>query len=55
MKVYVFRRAEGFYPIALKDDADAIANAQCNPGTLRVEDIDGRQVWPLAPRLVEGE
>ncbi|WP_439448649.1 hypothetical protein [Stenotrophomonas sp. ATs4] len=55
MKFYVFRRAEGFYPVALKDDADAVANAECNPGTLRVEDLDGRQVWPLALQPVESE
>lgn len=29
----------------MKDDADARANAECNPGTTRVEDISGRVVW----------
>jgi len=42
---YIFFRKEGFYPIDMKDDADAKANAECNPGTLRVEDIHGRVVW----------
>lgn len=22
-------------------------NAECNPGTIRVEDIDGQVLWPL--------
>ncbi|XQA74619.1 hypothetical protein ACM9XA_03520 [Xanthomonas sacchari] len=47
MNFYVFRREEGFYCLLLRDDADAVANAECNPGTLRVEDMNGRQVWPL--------
>lgn len=42
---YVFVRAEGFYIVELRDDADARANAECNPGTLRVEDMRGNVVW----------
>jgi hypothetical protein len=42
---YSFHRADGFYFVTLKDDEDAINNAHHNPGTLRVEDIDGRVVW----------
>lgn len=42
--VYVFFRDGMFYPISLRDDDDAIANAECNPGTLRVEDANGRVV-----------
>lgn len=44
---YVFFREGMFYPINMKDDADAIVNAECNPGTLRVEDVSGRVVWSL--------
>lgn len=55
MNHYIFRRAEGFYPLLLRDDADAVANAECNPGTLRVEDYAGRQVWPAPLRVVEEE
>ena len=43
--IYIFIRKDMFYQIHLRDDADAIANAEINPGTLRVEDIDGRVVW----------
>jgi hypothetical protein len=44
-RVYVFFREGMFYPIELRDDADARANAELNPGTLKVEDISGRTVW----------
>ena len=43
--LYLFFRAEGFYPIELRDDADARANAECNPGTLKVETAIGEVVW----------
>lgn len=46
MEVYIFIREGGFYPLALKDDVDARRNAECNPGTIRVEDTVGRVVWP---------
>lgn len=39
-EVYIFFRDIGFYPIELRDDDDARANAECNPGTLRVEDAN---------------
>lgn len=43
--VYLFFRKNGFYPIELYDDADAIKNAEYNEGTIRVEDLSGRVVW----------
>lgn len=44
--VYTFHRADGFYPITLKSDERAVANAECNPGTLRVvNEITGKTVW----------
>lgn len=43
---YIFHRADGFYPLKLKDDADAKANAESNPGTLKVENAaTGEVVW----------
>lgn len=53
MKSYVFYRDEIFYMIDLADDADAVANAECNPGTRRVEDMRGNQVWPTKLVVVE--
>ena len=41
-----------FYMIELMDDADAVANAERNPGTRRVEDIIGNQVWPEKPKVL---
>lgn len=53
MGIYLFHRAEGFYPIGLEDDADAIANAKCNNGTLKVENaITGETVWENKISLV---
>lgn len=34
--LYTFHREGGFYPIVLNSDEEAIANAKCNPGTLKV-------------------
>lgn len=45
MNTYIFHRDEGFYPIELKDDMDAIENAKCNSGTLKVETLDGMVIW----------
>lgn len=44
---YVFYRAEGFYPVTLGSDLEAIANAFHNPGTLKVTDSGGRVVYDI--------
>lgn len=44
--VYVFFRGEWFYLLHFENDEEAIANAECNPGTTRVADLHGRTVWP---------
>lgn len=33
---YTFHREEGWYPLQLGSDFEARANAECNPGTLKV-------------------
>lgn len=45
--VYLFHRADGWYPLQLKSDTEARANAENNPGTLKVTEMDGlgRTVW----------
>ena len=43
--IYIFFRAEGWYPIQLEDDKDAIANGNSNPGTIKIEDAFGRLIW----------
>lgn len=45
MSIYIFFREIGFYPLELRNDEEAIANAKCNPGTLKVESLSGRIVW----------
>jgi hypothetical protein len=52
VNTYIFYRDDMFYMIELMDDADAVANAECNPGTRRVEDMRGNQVWPEKPKVV---
>lgn len=47
MKQYIFFRKEGFYSIGLLNDIEAIENAKCNIGTIRVEDINGNVIWSL--------
>jgi hypothetical protein len=45
MKTYIFFQLDSHYPVPLYDDDDAIASALRNPGTMRVEDDNGRVVW----------
>ena len=49
MLEYLFVRADVFYIVDLRDDEDAVDNAHCNPGTIRVEALNGdgrvRVVW----------
>ncbi len=52
IQTYVFYRDEMFSLIELMNDSDAVANAECNPGTRRVEDMRGNQVWPEMPKVV---
>lgn len=47
--IYIFHRAEGFYPLSLRSDSEAIANAHSNPGTLKVTDSENRVVFDGAP------
>ena len=53
VKLYIFFRMEGWYPVELRDDEDAKVNAELNPGTLRVETIKGRTVWSAPNTLPE--
>lgn len=46
MKTYIFFRAEGWYPVKCTNDVDVLRHVELNPGTIKVEDMDGRIVWP---------
>jgi hypothetical protein len=56
MNIYIFHRADLFYPIELKNDDDARRNAECNPGTTKVENaITNEVVWlPTSDLNVKG-
>lgn len=44
--IYIFHRKEGWYPVELTGgDKEVLANIECNPGTIKVEDQEGRIVW----------
>lgn len=44
-RLFIFFREEGFYPLELPE-LTVKENAECNPGTLRVEDATtGEIVW----------
>lgn len=45
MRVVVFRRADGWYPLELSLDADLAQHAELNPGTLQIEDVAGNVLW----------
>ncbi len=42
----VFIRDGHFYAISLPVDDDLNRHAELNPGTLRIENIDGDVLWP---------
>lgn len=45
-RVYIFHRAEGWYPVELRNDADARKNAEGNPGTVKVTDaLSEKVIW----------
>lgn len=45
MNTYIYFRADGFYPVEAPDDATAIHMGWLNPGTLKIETMDGKELW----------
>lgn len=45
MRLVIFFREGGFYPLELPDTDDLSAHAEVNPGTLRIEDAHGNILW----------
>lgn len=41
----LFIRDGFFYVIELPENDDLNAHAECNPGTLRIEDVHGNILW----------
>lgn len=48
MQVYLFFREGHFYPVEEENDEKVLKHVVLNPGTLRIETIQGRVVY-LAP------
>lgn len=49
--LYTFFREGMFYPLELGSDAEARANADCNPGTVKVvNERTGRTIWTEAEK-----
>jgi hypothetical protein len=44
VQLYIFFREEGWYPVEIPPD-HLLANVELNPGTLKVEDLEGNIVW----------
>lgn len=48
MKIIIFHREEGWYPTEyLLDHEDWQAEADRNPGTLKITTLDGEILWEL--------
>lgn len=53
MPIAIFFREDGFYPVEFMDPAkcgksmpeQAGEHAELNPGTLRIEDVEGNVLW----------
>lgn len=45
LKEFVFFREDIFYVVEIPPESVA-KNAEMNPGTIKVETIDGKKVWP---------
>ncbi len=52
MKTFIFFRKDGWYPIELpsslagKSEDEIVAdNIRYNPGTIKVEDVEGKIIW----------
>lgn len=41
----IFFREGFFYPLMVYEDEDLSVHAELNPGTLRIEDLDGNVLW----------
>lgn len=44
-RIVIFIRKEGFYVLDLPARDDLAKHAECNPGTLRIEDHRGNVLW----------
>lgn len=45
LSIYLFFRGNDFYHVWIKNDVDAVKNAECNEGTTKVTTLGGKVVW----------
>lgn len=45
MKTYLFFREGHFYPVEEESDEKVLTHVPLNPGTLRIETIEGRVIY----------
>jgi hypothetical protein len=46
-RTVIFIRNEGWYPVVFTSRCKVEDHVKLNPGTVRVEEMDGRVIWPL--------
>lgn len=46
VQTVIFFREDMFYPIAGRAGEDWAEHARLNPGTIRIEDLEGNIIWP---------
>lgn len=51
LRTFIFFREGMFYPVRIPED-QVEENVRLNPGTLRVETMTGRIVWPKPPNIL---
>lgn len=44
-RTVIFFRKEGWYPVTLQPGEEVARHVALNPGTLRVEDVQGNILW----------
>lgn len=53
MQTYLFFRQGFFYPIEEESDEKVMKHVPLNPGTLRIETIDGRVLYEAPPVTIQ--
>ncbi len=48
MKIYIFFRDGHFYPVSEESDEKVLRHVPLNPGTTKIETIDGRVIYEAA-------
>lgn len=52
-RVVIFFRKEGFYPVQFTPNCKVEDHVRLNPGTIRVEELNGKIIWPTSPQVLQ--